>query len=155
MPESVSVSTVIAAPPERVYDLISDVTRMGEWSPETVRCRWLDDAAGPMVGARFTGVNAYGDRRWSTVCRVVAAERGHEFAFEVTGGRILRVARWRYRFRAVADGCEVTEHWTDRRGALLKWFGRRTLRIEDRAEHNRRGMEQTLARVKAAAEAPP
>ena len=43
----------IAAPPEAVWDLISDVTRMGDWSPECYRCTWLDGGTGPRAGARF------------------------------------------------------------------------------------------------------
>ncbi len=31
--------------PERVYALLADVTRMGEWSPECVRCQWMKVAA--------------------------------------------------------------------------------------------------------------
>jgi len=153
MPGSVSVSTFIAAPPEKVYDLVADVTRMGEWSPETVRCRWLDGATGPAVGARFTGTNALKSRRWRTVCRVAAADRGREFAFEVTGAGFLPVALWRYELRPADGGCEVTEHWTDRRGLFLKVFGSAATGVADRAAHNRRGMAQTLERLKAAAEA--
>ncbi len=48
-----SVSIDIAAPPEKVYALVSDITRMGEWSPECRSCRWADEATGPTVGARF------------------------------------------------------------------------------------------------------
>ncbi|HAS09465.1 MAG TPA: SRPBCC family protein, partial [Acidimicrobiaceae bacterium] len=51
----VSVSREIAAPPQRVWELISDITRMGEWSPETTGGKWLKGATGPAVGARFRG----------------------------------------------------------------------------------------------------
>jgi uncharacterized protein YndB with AHSA1/START domain len=151
--DSVAVSTMIAAPPEAVWDLISDVTRMGRWSPETVECRWLGGADHALVGARFVGVNARGGRRWRTYCRVVAADRGRAFAFEVTGGRVFRVAQWRYDLRPVDGGCDVTESWQDRRGRFMTWYGRRVIGVTDRREHNRRGMRETLARLKAAAEA--
>jgi hypothetical protein len=39
----------IDAAPERVYDLVSDITRMGEWSPENLCGHWLDRADGPAV----------------------------------------------------------------------------------------------------------
>jgi uncharacterized protein YndB with AHSA1/START domain len=152
MRPTVEVSTLVAASPAAVYDLISDVTRMGEWSPETVGCRWTS-GTGPAVGARFVGVNAHGSSRWRTQCRVVAAERGREFAFEVVGANVLKVSTWRYEFAPTAEGCRVTEHWTDRRGALLRWYGRHRQGIADRVEHNRRGMERTLERLKAVAEA--
>ncbi|MGH9050843.1 MAG: SRPBCC family protein [Acidimicrobiia bacterium] len=46
------VSLHVDAPPEKLYELVSDVTRMGEWSPECRRCEWIDGATGPAVGAR-------------------------------------------------------------------------------------------------------
>jgi len=56
----VEVTEAVRAEPSVVYDLISDVTRMGSWSPETTSCRWLSDAIGPTVGARFRGTNRHG-----------------------------------------------------------------------------------------------
>ena len=52
-----SVSIEIETPPERVYELVSDVTRMGDWSPECTSCSWTDGATGPAVGARFKARN--------------------------------------------------------------------------------------------------
>lgn len=52
-----SVSLVIARAPEDVWDLIADVTRMSEWSPETTTASWCDGVADPAVGARFKGGN--------------------------------------------------------------------------------------------------
>jgi len=152
MPDSVTVSSIIEAPAFRLYTMVSDVTRMREWSPENVKCRWVGDADGPAVGAEFVGVNAYHKRRWRTFCRVVAADPGREFAFEVTGERRLKVSLWRYEFRPVGGGTEVIESWTDRRGWFLKVFGRLVLGIRSRPEHNRAGMVMTLAALKVAAE---
>jgi uncharacterized protein YndB with AHSA1/START domain len=53
-------SVDIAAPPELVYDLITDVTRMGDWGPECYRCEWLDGATAPSIGARFRGYDRRG-----------------------------------------------------------------------------------------------
>ena len=47
----------IAAPPARVWDLVTDLYRMGDWSPECYRCAWMDGGTGPRVGARFKGWN--------------------------------------------------------------------------------------------------
>ena len=152
MSETVRVSTMINASAERVWDLVSDVTRMGEWSPETRSCRWVGTPAGPEVGARFTGRNAYRGRRWQTTCTVTAAEGGREFAFDVVGAGLFDVATWRYELRPVNGGCEVEETFTDRRNPLLRVGGVLVLGVTDRAAHNRRGMERTLAALKAAAE---
>ena len=50
-----SVTVHMAAPPEQVWDLVSDVTRIGSYSPETFEAEWIDGATGPAVGARFRG----------------------------------------------------------------------------------------------------
>src|SRR5437762_10235341 len=110
----VEVDQKIAASPDTLYRLVSDVTKMGDWSPETTSCRWLGGASGPEVGARFRGANRDGWRRWVTTCTVVSADLGKEFTFDVDLGP-LPVSRWSYQFTADGDGTRVTESWTDRR----------------------------------------
>lgn len=150
-PPPVEVSVDVAAPAEAVYEMVADVRRMGEWSPECVRCDWLGGATGAAVGARFRGHNRNGLRRWSTVSTVVAADPGRIFAFRVSSLG-LPVAEWRYAVTPTADGCRVTETWTDARGALIRSMGRLATGVGDRAAHNRVGMVATLARIKEAAE---
>jgi hypothetical protein len=138
----------VAASPQRVYDVVSDVTRMGEWSPETVRCEWLDGAAGPAVGARFKGSNKRGWARWSTVPRVVAADPGREFAFVVDD-----LTRWSYRFEPDGDGCRVVESFEMLRDLPLKFrIADRAMGIKDRPADLERAMGETLERVKRAVE---
>lgn len=146
-----SVSTHINAPASRVWELVSDVTRIGEWSPETRSAEWLDGAGGPAIGARFKGRNK---RRgsWSTTCRVTASAPGREFAFSV--GR--DETRWRYTIADEDDGCELTEsfeivkppgvvgRWLTRLGTGVAWSERELDLVK--------GMHQTLAKIKAAAE---
>ena len=69
LPLSVRVTRVIAAPPEVVYDLISDITRMPDYSTENVAGTWLDGATGPVVGARFQGKNALGHPEFTLTVR--------------------------------------------------------------------------------------
>lgn len=151
MSDEVSVSQSIAAPADAVWTMVSDVTRMGEWSPETTGCRWIKGATGPTVGAKFAGDNRNGTKKWSTNCTVTAADPGRTFAFRVDVGP-LKVAAWGYAIQPTDTGCVVTETWTDRRGGLVKRLGKPLSGVADRAEHNRAGMEQTLARLAAAAE---
>ncbi len=73
-------SILVACPPDQLYDLVSDVTRMGEWSPICQAC-WWDDGGGPRAGAWFTGRNQTPERTWETRSQVVVADRGREFAF--------------------------------------------------------------------------
>lgn len=147
----VEVSVDVAAPGTTVYELVSDVRRMGEWSPECERCEWLDGARGAAVGARFRGHNRIGTRRWSTVSTVVVADPGRGFAFR-TAAIGLPVAEWRYTIAPTPGGCRVTETWTDARGRLMRAVGRLGTGVSDRAGHNRVGMERTLTALRTAAE---
>ena len=144
-------TTDIAAPPEKVWQLVSDLPRMGEWSPENIGGRWIGGATGPTVGARFRGSNKKGLRRWSTTCVVTAADEGRRFSFDVTYGP-LAISTWDYSFTDTGKGTTVVEEWTDRRPQWMKLASGPVMGVMDRAAHNQRGMEQTLAAVKRAAE---
>jgi uncharacterized protein YndB with AHSA1/START domain len=148
----VEVSTEIKADPEAVWRLVSDLPRMGEWSPENTGGKWLGGASGPAKGARFRGWNKHGLRRWPTTVKVTVADEGREFAFDVSSGP-LSVSTWRYTFQATAGGTKVTESWEDRRPKWMRELSKPVMGVADRDGHNRRGMEHTLAALKAAAEA--
>jgi hypothetical protein len=148
----VTVNRVVATTADQLYALVSEVTAMGRWSPETTGCRWLGSATGPAIGARFRGNNRQGWRRWSTICTVTAAEPGRTFAFEVDFGP-LPISRWRYDFEPGDDGCLVTETWTDRRPPWMIRVSPVVMGVKDRAGHNRAGMDTTLANLARAAEA--
>ena len=73
------VTIDIDASPQTVYGLISDITRMGEWSPECVRCSWAKGATGPAIGARFKAKNKGGrGPAWYNTPKVTAAEPGRD-----------------------------------------------------------------------------
>lgn len=151
MSERVEVELVIDAPAAELYDMVSDVTRMGEWSPETTACQWVGGATGPEVGARFRGANENGSKRWSITSVVVIAEPGSHFAFEPKVGPF-RYARWGYRFEQDGESTRVTEYMVDRRDPVSKRAGKLISGVGDRASHNRRTMTVTLDRLKAASE---
>ena len=149
----VEVTEEILAQPHSVYELVSDVTRMGSWSPETTSCRWIDGSTGPVVGARFRGTNRHGPLlRWTTTCTVISAEPGRRFAFDVDFAGV-PIARWAYDVEPTATGCTVTESWEDRRVRALQIASVPLMGIADRAAHNRRGMQATLRALRLAAEA--
>jgi Polyketide cyclase / dehydrase and lipid transport len=108
----------VAAPARTLWQLVSDLPRMGEWSPENKGGKWVKGATGPALGAVFKGNNKNGVRRWSTTVTVVESEPGKVFEFAVTSGP-LAVARWRYEFEDTDTGCRVTESWVDER---KPWF---------------------------------
>lgn len=152
MTDAVEVTTTIAAPPQTVYALIADLTRMGEWSPETTSVTWLGGATEPRLGARFRGANRNGLRRWSTICTVVAAEPGRELAWE---SRLFGrpVALWRYMFEPDGSGgTKVTETSEDQRRAVFRALGGVASGVSDRKTHNAETMRVTLERLKGAAE---
>lgn len=98
----------IDRPPEEIYDLLADVSRMGTWSPVCTGARYDDDSQ-----EWFTGANAIGDTTWETRCRVVTAERGREFAFVNHGvaGRHPMV-RWGFVLEPSPEGgTTVTQTW--------------------------------------------
>ena len=147
-----SESIVISRSPEELYDMVSDITRMGEWSPVCKAC-WWDEGAGPEVGAWFTGRNELPERTWETKSEVVAADPGKEFAWKVAG----RLARWGYTFTPVDGGTEVTESW-EFLPAGLEMFKERfgddaDNQVANRVEAARTGIPATLAALKRTAEA--
>jgi uncharacterized protein YndB with AHSA1/START domain len=149
-----SVTVHMDAPPQRVWELVSDVTRIGSYSPETFEAEWTDGATGPAVGARFRGHvkrNGRGPTYW-TSCVVTECVPGQSFAFGVgKPGKFLNT--WTYRMTASPDGgTDVTESYalaqnvgTKLYWALLGWA---------RGTTNENGMRTTLERIKAEVERP-
>ncbi|HUV11791.1 MAG TPA: SRPBCC family protein [Acidimicrobiia bacterium] len=149
-PTTVCVTRDIAATPDALWAMVAEVTRMGEWSPENSRCKWLRGATGPTVGARFKGINHNGKRRWSTINTVQDCVPGEVFAFDTTAGPFA-ISRWEYRFEPSPTGTTVTETWTDQRGRIATRLGKPVSGVEDRSSHNRAGMVATLERLAAVA----
>ena len=142
----------VAAAPEAVYDLVADVTRMGDWSPECRRCAWANEARQAVPGARFRGWNRWKGMRWSRLNEVVVADRGQEFAFRTIPGFPYRDSTlWSYRFEPAPDGraTRVTESFNVvKAGPIIKLFER----VSGRPDQTRAALHATLARIKAAAE---
>jgi hypothetical protein len=144
----------IDAPPEKVYDLVADVTRTPEFSPEVRRCTWLDGATGPAVGARFEVVNKAGrGPAWKNRPLVIVADRGREYAFsrtEKAAGTLV----WRYRFEPVGDGTRVTESYEVTEPITrVGWFIIGGLYgLKDRRADLRSGMQLTLEQLRRTAE---
>ena len=121
----VEVSVRFEASPERVWDLVTDISRIGEFSLEAVGAEWVHGATGPAVGACFVGQNKVGDLEWSRVCMVVASERPRMFAY-VVGDRFdgSRTGRWSYELTSDGDGTIVRQCFeheaTGRSGVRLR-----------------------------------
>lgn len=147
-----SATVHIAAPADRIWNLIADVRNTGQFSPETFEAEWIDGATGPALGAKFRGHvkrNEIGPVYWTT-CRVTACEPGREFGFAVLVGD-RPVNNWHYRLTPAGDGTDVTESFRMADSPLTTLYF--LLGGFLRQRRNVRDMTRTLQRIKAVAEA--
>jgi hypothetical protein len=147
-----AVTVHMEASPQAVWELVSDVTRIGSYSPETFEAEWIEGATGPAVGAKFRGHvkrNGRGPVYWTT-CTVMDSEPGRTFAFGV-GNSEKPLNVWRYEIEPAGDGADVTESFTLASNMPLRLYW--LLFGWTRGRTNREGMRTTLERVKAEVEA--
>lgn len=147
----VSVSRDIAASPEKIWSMVTDLPRMGEWSPENQGGTWEKGATGPEVGATFKGRNNNGKRSWSTSVKVndCTAPRRFSFGLMVFGKNW---CDWVYEIEPTATGSRVTHSWVDHRSKFSQTLGKWVSGVADRASHNKANMEVTLSNLARAAE---
>ncbi len=141
------VTAFVAADPDRVWDLISDITRMGQWSPECYQARWLTSKRGK--DAWFVGLNRDRGLSWPSPAVVTESERGKVFAFRAASGVL-----WRYRLTAENDGCLLVEERITT--GEFRWV-KTAYRVflggyERRVSVLRAGMQRTVERIRDAAE---
>lgn len=152
-------STHVAAPPNAVYEIISDITRMGEWSPECTGGEWKRGAPGT-VGASFEGHNRLGDQTWTAECEVVSADPGRQFAWRVlTPEGDPAEGVWSFDIEPDGDGTRLTQRFVLRGVPVGMQRIRDSLGpeeadtfLEDRQRGLLDGMRQTVSGIKAAAE---
>ncbi len=146
-PLTEEVTVTMNAPAEAVWALVSDVTRIGEFSPETFEAKWTRGSTGPEVGAYFAGHvkrNGVGPTYWSP-CRVTLCEPPEVFEFSV-GTDSTTLNNWGYRLRADGDVTHVTEYFRLEASLpnRLYWL----LLGRWRSRTNTEGMRTTLTRMK-------
>jgi hypothetical protein len=145
----------IEASADALYAMISDLPRIGAWSPECESVDWEGDVSAVVEGATFIGHNAVGPGRrirYKRHGRVLVADPGREFAFITDeGGR--ESTAWRYQFEPRGDNRTlVTESYEVR--WIPTWA--RILDVPtNRHKELVNGMRTTLQRLKAAAESEP
>ncbi|HEX3705043.1 MAG TPA: SRPBCC family protein [Mycobacteriales bacterium] len=107
-----SVSLDITADAGALYALVSDLPRIGEWSPECERVDWDGDVTTPVEGSEFVGYNAVGPGRRIRYKRhgtVLKAEAGKAFSYITDEGGKPSTA-WHYTFESIGGGrTRVTE----------------------------------------------
>jgi uncharacterized protein YndB with AHSA1/START domain len=136
--------------PQEVWTALTNVTRMGEWSPECTAVRWVPDATGPAKGAKFEGDNVARIagrtvKKWTTTSEITACEPTSRFEFCSAG-----YTNWKYELQPVAGGTRVTESFSYEPQGFGGFIYEKVLR---RPRMMTKGMERTLARVKASLEA--
>jgi hypothetical protein len=145
------VSVWMDAAPAEVWDLVSDVTRIGEFSPETFEAKWRHGYDGPEVGAKFKGHvkrNGVGPTYWSP-CTVTLCEPERVFEFSV-GTEDVPVNNWGYRLEPKDGGTLVTEYFRLETSIPLRAYW--TLLGALRRRTNEKGMRTTLERMKEVVE---
>ena len=145
-------TVTIAAPPERVWDLVSDVTQMGRFSPSNTGAKWLGGASGPAIGAKFLGFNKRGLARWFTRCEVTECTEPRRFAFRVAENKL----QWGFTLEPNGESGTLLTQWRNRAeptptmakaAANLIFRGK----VDDEMTE---GIRHTLNAIKAAAEQP-
>jgi hypothetical protein len=109
----------IAAEPDLVWTLVSDIELPARFSPELQRVRWLDDVDTPTVGARFEGINSNPVLgQWRSVSHVVEVNPARTLSWVVVdadgqfgppGDPSSPVATWRFDLEP-ADGGTLLRH---------------------------------------------
>jgi uncharacterized protein YndB with AHSA1/START domain len=109
---TIEESVDVHAPRSEVWALVSDPTRIGEFSPECVHAEWLDGATEPAVGARFAGTNRLGDDEWTRTCTVTVCDPGGEFGY-VVGDRFddTPASGWTFELSDTPNGTRLTQRF--------------------------------------------
>ena len=108
VPRELSVEALVDASPAAVWEVLCDVTRIGEWSSECRGARWLDGASAALPGARFRGSNRSGTARWSRTCVVTAADPPRELVWHVLPTTLYRDhTEWRVVLEPHRDGTRI------------------------------------------------
>lgn len=154
---TVEVEATVPADPETVWDLLADIPRIGEFSPECRRAAWSDERSEPHVGARFEGTNRAGRFEWDVTGEVVEADRPRSFAWVVHDGtkRSDRPSStWRYDLTPTREGTLVRQTFVHGPGgsgvtmSIEREPDRATEIIEDRRAQLRENMVRALAAVR-------
>ncbi len=131
------IELTVDLPPAQLWDLVTDIGRQGEWSPECEYAAWLDTAdPGPRVGARFQGRNRFADGRVNeVVCEVVAAQRPYSFAWVVGEDPARPSTTWRYDLRQGSTPGRTLVRHSFEHGPGDSRLRTAVERYPDRAEH--------------------
>lgn len=141
------VSLTVGQPLDRVWRVVSDLARIGEWSPECRAVSWRGGAEGPALGAVFEGRNQWGPIRWRTTCTILAWEPLRLVSYDARH-RSGAVTRWSFELEDGPAGVTLTQGYQTR--GSPRWVIALD-QMAGRPRKLRRDMRLTLARMAAAA----
>ena len=148
MPQNLETSVDIAAPPEQVWAVLADPGRMPEFSPQCVRMIAIGT---PKTGTITVNLNRDGWKFWPTTSRIVRYEKNSALAVRISQNRTV----WTYTLEPTENGTRLVERRDMPNGTT--WLSRTlvdaVLGGEKAFEQNLlRGMDESLGKIKAAAE---
>lgn len=140
----------ITASPEAVWTVISDLKRMGEWSPQCVKMI----IRGPVeLGTKTININRRGPLVWPTTSKVVRFAPNQEIGFRVAENHTV----WSYTITPTDTGVTLTERREAPGGTTTKVSSVLVDKLmggtESFEEELKLGMAETLGKIKKAAEA--
>ncbi len=114
------VEVVVAARPGEVWDVLVDVTRIGEWSHECRSAHWLGDDHRPRPGATFVGRNRVGWLSWSRINEIVSAEAPRELVWRTVPTPLFPDSTlWRVELQLVDGGTTIRQSFSVLRAPWL------------------------------------
>jgi hypothetical protein len=165
-----TASIDVACAPLTAWELVTDIQRIGDFSPECMAAAWIDGASAPEVGARFEGTNhvitTYRgediDFTWIRVCTVTAAQRPSLFAYTV-GDRFdgTPACSWEFRIDSSDDGTRISQRFqhlprglSGTRLAADGFPDDAEEQVRDRQRSLTKDMNETLHRIRQVLETP-
>ncbi|KAA8890060.1 SRPBCC family protein [Nocardia colli] len=149
MPKNLEATIDIAAPPDKVWAVVSNLKRMPEFSPQCVR---MVPLGAPKTGTWVLNLNTDGKKYWPTTARIVRFEPNQAFAFKINENRSI----WSYTLEATETGTRLVERRDVPNGT--SWFSRKSIdaALGGEAPFEEaliRGMHETLGKIKTVVEA--
>ncbi|NEW39613.1 SRPBCC family protein [Nocardia cyriacigeorgica] len=149
MSKNLEAAIDIAAPPEQVWAVVSDLKRMPEFSPQCIRMMPL---GAPKAGTWTLNFNKDGWKRWPTSSRIVRFEPNQAFAFRMNENATV----WSYTLEPTEAGTRLIERRDVPNG--VTWIVRKAIdgilggepAFEDALL---KGMNETLGKIKTTVEA--
>lgn len=149
MPKNLEATIDIAASPDKVWAVVSNLKRMPEFSPQCVR---MVPLGAPKAGTWVLNLNTDGKKYWPTTARIVRFEPNQAFAFKINENRSI----WSYTLEATETGTRLVERRDVPNGT--SWFSRKSIdaALGGEAPFEEaliRGMHETLGKIKTVVEA--